>query len=70
MTIILPNLASVVAGDKCLMPSPPAVKETVSHFKCQNMLLETLKTFKIDKPKSWRDIIFSMKDKPGASINK
>lgn len=48
LTIILPNLACVTAEDKCAMPSPPAARETLSHFKCQSMLFNTPKRFNID----------------------
>lgn len=52
LTIILPNLACVTAEDKCAMPSPPAARETLSHFKCQSMLFNTPKRFNIDRLKN------------------
>ncbi len=49
LTIILPNLACVTAEDKCVMPSPPAARETLSHFKSQSMPFNTPKRFNIDR---------------------
>lgn len=50
LTIIPPNLACVTAANKCTMRSPRAARETVSHFKCQNMLSDSdYKIYNIDR---------------------